>query len=159
MLTGFIRQSDANARWQKLAGVKLFADLGPRERRTVDGLLHERSYLRDEVIFDEGEEGQALYIILTGRVLICRQGEPDSGRIAELGAGEFFGDLALLDDSPRVAQARAAEDCRLAVFFRQDFMNLLETHAVVASKISLSLARHIGQRLRDAVRANRPPLR
>lgn len=161
MLSGFIKPIDAQARWQQLARVGLFAELSLRERRIVDRLLHERSYLGGEVIFDEGEEGQALYIILAGRVLICRQGEPQAGRIAELDAGEFFGDLALLDNSPRVAQARAAEDCRLAVFFRQDFMALLETHAVVASKISLALARHIGQRLRDMVKAERqgPPAR
>ncbi len=155
VLTGFIKQAKVKARWQKLAGVGLFAELGPRERRIVDGLLHERSYLAEEIVFDEGEEGQALYIILSGRVLICRQGEPEKGRIAELGAGDFFGDLALLDDSPRVAQARVLADCQLAVFFRQDFMNLLETHATVASKISLSLARHIGQRLRVAMKSER----
>lgn len=143
------------ARRRKLAGVKLFSDLNVRECRIVDGLLHERDYLKGEVIFDEGEEGQALYIVLSGSVLICRQGAPETGRIAELGDGEFFGDLALLDNAPRVAQARAAENCRLAVFFRRDFMSLLETHAVVASKISLSLARHIGSRLRDTVRGER----
>ena len=57
---------------------------------------------------------------------------------------------ALLDQAPRAAQARATADCVLVVFFRADFMNLLETHPKVASKIALSLARHLGGRLRQA---------
>jgi CRP-like cAMP-binding protein len=60
-----------------------------------------------------------------------------------------FGDMALLDDSPRTAQARAMENCELAVFFRADFLGLMETDAVIGYKISLTLARLVGQRLRD----------
>lgn len=137
-------------RLERLRALSLFVNLTPRELQIVDGLLHERDYLKDEVIFDEGEEGQAIYIVLEGTVLICRQDRPVEGRIAELGTGTFFGDLALLDNAPRVAQARAATACRLAVFFRADFLGLLETHALIASKISLQLARHIGIRLREA---------
>jgi CRP-like cAMP-binding protein len=50
----------------------------------------------------------------------------------------------------RSAQVRAATDTTVAVFFRADFMSLLETHGLIASKISLQLARHIGRRLREA---------
>jgi CRP-like cAMP-binding protein len=84
-------------------------------------------------------------------VLICRQGRPVDGVIAELPNGQFFGELALLDNSPRSAQVRAAEDCTIGVLFREDFLTLLETHATVASKISLQLSRHIGKRLREAI--------
>jgi CRP/FNR family transcriptional regulator, cyclic AMP receptor protein len=140
-------------RLKQLRALSLFSTLSPRELKTVDSLLHERSFLKDEVIFDQGEEGQALYIIESGKVLICRQGQSSDGRIAELGPGRLFGELALLDNSPRVAQARAAENCKLDVLFRDDFLGLLQTHAVIASKISLQLARHIGQRLRETVTA------
>ena len=142
---------NSTPRQDKLRALALFVDLAPSELAIVDGLLHERGYLKDEVIFDAGEEGQAIYIVLAGEVLICRQGEPDSGRLATLGAGTFFGDLALLDESPRTAQALAADNCRLVVFFRADFLGLMETHAVIASKISLQLARNMGRRLRDAM--------
>lgn len=146
-------KDEDSTRSRQLRALSLFSTLSPRELKTVDGLLHERNYLQDEVIFDQGEEGQALYIIESGKVLICRQGVPTGGKIAELGAGRLFGELALLDNAPRAAQARAAENCTLAVLFRADFLGLLETHAVIASKISLQLARHIGQRLRETVTA------
>jgi CRP-like cAMP-binding protein len=148
---GFLRSTDSAPRLQRLKALSLFVDLKSSELKIVDGLLHERYYLEDEVIFDEGDEGEAIYIVLEGKVLICRQGQGEEGKIAELGAGSFFGDLALLDNAPRVAQARASEDCTLAVFFRADFMSLLETHAVIASKISLQLAREIARRLRQVV--------
>jgi CRP-like cAMP-binding protein len=148
----FSKQEDF-PRLEQLRALSLFSTLSPRELKTVDALLHQRNFLKDEVIFDQGEEGQALYIIESGKVLICRQGQPSGGRIAELVPGRLFGELALLDNSPRVAQARAAENCTLAVLFRADFLGLLQTHALIASKISLQLARHIGQRLRETVTA------
>ena len=146
-------KDEDSPRIRQLRALSLFSTLSPRELKTVDGLLHERSFLKDEVIFDQGEEGQALYIIESGKVLICRQGQSADGRIAELSPGRLFGELALLDNSPRAAQARAAENCTLAVLFRADFLGLLETHAMIASKIALQLARHIGQRLRETVNA------
>ena len=135
-------------RMSTLRRLPLFATLSRRELRVVDGLLHERRYLKGEVVFDEGEEGQALYVIIGGRVLICRQAQPETGRLAEIDAGAVFGELALLDNTPRSAQARALEDCSLASFSRGDFESLLDTHIVIASKISLQLARQLGRQLR-----------
>lgn len=152
MLRNPFRVRKNSPRVRQLHALSVFADLSPAELAIVDGLLHEREYLKDEVIFDAGDDGQAIYFVLEGKVIICRQGEPVSGRLATLGPGTFFGDLALLDNSPRTAQARTAETARLAVFFRADFIGLMETHALIASKISLQLARSMGRRLRDAVR-------
>ena len=146
MLSSFKRQSE-HSRIGQIRSLNLFATLTNRELRIIDSLLHDRQYLKDEVVFDEGEEGQALYVVLRGKILICRQGEPVSGRIAEIAAGALFGELALLDGAPRVAQARAAEDCVLAALSRADFTRLLETHAAIASKIALQLARDLGQKL------------
>ena len=156
---------------ERLHTLSLFVNLTRAELQIVDGLLHERNYLEGEVIFDEGEEGHAIYIIASGEVLICRQGEADGGHptppganvpavshprrrqgdtgfVARLGSGTFFGEMALLDNSPRSAQARAATPCQLIVFFRDDFVGLLDTHARIASKISRQLACHLGTRLR-----------
>lgn len=128
----------------------LFAGLKPRELQTLETFLHERSYLPGEVIFDEGEEGQALYLILSGGVLICHPGQ--GGRpIARLVAGNLFGEMALIEDSPRVAQAKAAEPTELAVLFRGDFERLMESHAQIASSIAIQLARLLGRRLRQMV--------
>lgn len=151
MLSNFLRDKFEPPHLALLRGISLFSELTPGELRTLDSLLHQRNYVKDEIVFDEDEEGQAIYFILKGKVLICRQGRPVEGAIAELGEGQFFGELALLDDAPRMAQVRAADSCVLAVLFREDFLGLLHTHTLIASKISLQLARHIGRRLRRAV--------
>ena len=146
-MLGLLRKQPEHPRIAQIRLLNLFATLSSRELRIVDGLLHDRHYLKDEIVFDEGEEGQALYVVLSGRVLICRQGEPVTGRIAEIPAGTLFGELALLDGAPRVAQARAAEDCLLAALSRADFTRLVETHGAIASKIALQLARDLGRKL------------
>ena len=154
-MLGFFRDRKETPRLGTLRQLFLFATLSRSELRVVDGMLHERRYLKGEIIFDEGEEGQTVYVVITGRVLICRQGEPETGKITEL----VFGELALLDDAPRAAQARAMEDCVLASLARGDFESLLDTHAVVASKIALQLARQLGRQLRDRSAAGeRKPL-
>jgi len=153
-VVNLFRPRKTTPRLERLRNLGLFVNLTPAELEIVDGLLHERDYLAGEVIFDEGEEGQAIYIIADGEVLICRQGQSDTGRVAQLGAGTFFGELALLDNAPRSAQARAATGCRLIVFFRDDFVGLLDTHARIASKISRELARHLGARMRDMALAH-----
>ena len=71
-------------RLRELNKMGLFAELSRREVRVVDGFMHERGYLKDEIIFDEGEQGEAFYLVLEGQVLICRQGEVDQP-IATLG--------------------------------------------------------------------------
>lgn len=138
-------------RLKQLRTLLIFETLNERELKTVNNLLHERNYLKNEIIFDAGEDAQALYIILSGKILICHQGEPIAGKIGELEAGRLFGELALLDNSPRSTQVRASDDTTLAIFSREDFLNLLDTHLKIASKISLQLARHIGKRLRETV--------
>lgn len=158
-MLGFFEDRKDAPRLSTLVQLSLFATLSRRELRIVDGLLHERRHLKGEIIFDEGDEGQSLYVVISGRVLICRQGEPDTGRLTVIKAGVVFGELALLDDSARAAQARAEEDCVLAALSRGDFEKLLETHARVASKIALQLARQLGRQLREsATPAERMPL-
>lgn len=149
MIFNPFRHSNSTPHLEKLHTLSLFVSLSPSELAIVDGLLHERHYIKDEVIFDQGEDGKALYIVVDGEVLICRQGEQESERIVKLGTGTFFGELALLDDSPRSAQARAATNCDLIVFFRDDFLSLLDTHSRIGSKIERQFARHLGARLRE----------
>jgi CRP/FNR family transcriptional regulator, cyclic AMP receptor protein len=148
-MLGFLRPTPGGE-LDDLKALLLFEDLSVRELKIVQAMLHEREYLDGEVIFDEGDQGNALYIVRTGRVLICRQSQP-ADPIAELGPGSFFGELALLESVPRTAQARALEACRLAVFFGSDFLSLLDTEAKLSNKILLRFSRLLGRRLRGTV--------
>jgi CRP-like cAMP-binding protein len=139
-----------NERLTLLKNVILFKDLPMRDVAMVDSLMHERRYLADEVIFDEGEEGQGLFIVLSGRVKVLRHGHvPET--LLEFGPGSFFGEVALLEQSVRSAQARAIEDAHIVALFRAEFYSLLETHSAIASRISFQLARVLAARLRQAI--------
>lgn len=133
-----------------LAKISLFNQLSATELGIVDGLLHHRDYQADEIVFDEGEEGQAIYLIEFGQIVLMHPAlVGNDGRIATLGPGSFFGDMALIDNVHRTAQARVTQEARLAVFFREDFLGLMDTHARIASKIALQIAREMGRRLRQ----------
>jgi len=144
------KRGTRDAAAHRLGSNFLLAGLSAGELNIVEGFMHDRRYLAGEVVFDEGEDGQALYIIHSGQVAICHPGQGDHP-IAVLGAGEFFGELALLDDSPRSAQARAMTDAEVAVLFRGDFERLMESHAHISTLIAMQLARYLGQRLRRMV--------
>lgn len=144
---GFLNRRSEHPRLAQIRQIGLFATLRPKELRVIDSLLYERRYLKGEIVFDEGEEGQALYVVLSGRILICRPADPAATIIAEIPAGSLFGELALLGGAPRNAQARAGEDCVLAALSRTEFDRLVETHAAIASKIAMQLARDLGQKL------------
>ena len=146
-MLGILKHKMEHPRIASIRQLQLFATLRPRELRVIDGLLYEREYLPGEVIFDEGEVGQALYVVLAGRVLICKQGQSEIVPLAEIPTGALFGEVALIDGVPRTAQARALEQCTLAALARSDFNRLLDTHAGIASKIALQLARDLGQKL------------
>ena len=147
---GFLKGGAETPRLRALRQLGLFSTLSRRELQIVDGLLHERRFLKGEIIFDQGEEGQALHVVVAGRVRICRQGEPETGNVRAIEAGDVFGEIALLENAPRALQARADEDCLLTSLSRGDLESLIDTHAVIASKILLQLARHLAQQLVEA---------
>jgi CRP/FNR family transcriptional regulator, cyclic AMP receptor protein len=128
--------------------IKLFSTLSRRELKNVAPMLHDRSYAEGEVVFDEGEVGQAIYFVLAGTVSLRRTHADGQRVLARMEKGASFGALALLVDEPRVVQAVAQTNCRLAVFFRSDLHRLMDTRAPAAFKISLEMARHLAQILR-----------
>jgi CRP-like cAMP-binding protein len=148
MVFSLFRKREVSPRLARLRDLSLLATLDNAELRHVDVLLHEREYIANEIIFDEGEEGQALYIVLEGTVVIVRAESGEEVALATLQPGDFFGEMALLDRGPRGARAKALTDCRMAVLFREDLAGLLSTHAVVASKITMQMARHLAQIVR-----------
>jgi CRP/FNR family cyclic AMP-dependent transcriptional regulator len=148
----FSQKRAPNTRLDLLKNVILFKDLPIRDVAMVNHLMHERRYLADEVIFDQGEEGQGLFVVLSGRVKILRHGRTTE-KLLEFGPGSFFGEVALLDQCVRTAQARAVEDVHILALFRAEFYSLVKTHSAIASRISFQLARVLAARLRQAILA------
>ncbi|MDX1438625.1 MAG: cyclic nucleotide-binding domain-containing protein [Rubricoccaceae bacterium] len=128
-----------------LLSIPLFADLSRREIPVLQRLLHRREYVAGESIFTQGEPGLGMYIIAKGKVSI--QSEPTGRELVLLSDGDFFGEIALLNEVIRSATARASTDCLLLTLFQPDLLSLLDRNPRLGVKILLALARLVGMRL------------
>ncbi len=129
-----------------LRKVPIFKDLNNRELNRLERILHRREYRQDEVIFHQGDPGLGMYVIESGSVGIMLV--PAQTAIAELFDGEFFGELSLLDDSPRTASAIAKTPCKMLCLFQPDLFDLIDLDPRLGVKILLGLSRTIGERLK-----------
>jgi len=130
-----------------LKSVPLFSRLGDGSLDAILRLTRRRKFRKDEVIFHEKEVGDSLFIILHGRIKVAIFG--DDGKevtLSTLSEGDFFGELALLDQEPRSATTIAEEDCELLTLQRLDFVSALEKDP----GISASLIQVLADRLRKA---------
>jgi len=154
------RSSPELDRIQFLKTVPFFDQLSNRQLKSVSDIMFERTYDIDESIFEEGQPGAALFLILDGKIAIeiCR--ETGTTPLAVLDAGAFFGEMALLDETPRSATARALERTRTLALYRNDLNGLVHRDAKTACQIYRSLAGMIGDRLRltnELVQVQTPP--
>ena len=136
-----------------LQKIPIFQDLSRREIVKIESILHRRNWSADEAIVKEGDPGVGMYIIVSGEVQISQVGEGGVRlQLATLTSGDFFGEQALLDDSPRTASAYASETCRIIGFFRPDLLELIESNPRLGLKIVMRLSQMISVRLRHTNR-------
>src|SRR3990172_2002649 len=94
-----------------LRNVPLFRKMRKSELNELEKIIHRRKYKTDETVFYDGEPGVGMYVIQEGSIGIDKtEGDGKQKRLAELKKGEFFGELALLDESPRSSTAVAIEE-------------------------------------------------
>jgi len=142
----FKKDNDVNPIIQVLENVPIFEHLTAKELSEVVRLTHERTYKKDEHVFKKLAPAEGMYVILDGGVLIT---DSDSETIfATLESGDFFGELALLDEEPRSASAISTMPSRLIGFFRTDLLTLMKRSPELGNKILLNLSRILGERLR-----------
>lgn len=130
-----------------LHNTPVFGDIPKSGLRAIRRLCHVRTYKQEEHVFRSGEPGVGLYVIMEGSVEIYQDRDDYRHEYAVLYPGEFFGEIALLDDLPRTASARARKYSRLLGFYRPDLLNLLSRNPALAGTVLLNIARLIGQRL------------
>jgi CRP-like cAMP-binding protein len=130
-----------------LRSVPLFSELSDADITSLSRLAARRRYPKDTVVFFENDEGDFFFTIVEGRIKVTILG--DDGReiiLSVLGQGDFFGEMALLDNEPRSATAIAVEDTELLSLHRTDFQNTFGQNPT----ISLALIRILTARLRRA---------
>ena len=119
----------------------LLASLPPGSLTILAGTARRRSYRRGEVIFHQGDPGDALHFLTHGRVKVVLDAETgEEAVIAILGPGDCFGELALIDGEPRSATVMTLEPVQTVSLFRSDFMTFIRDNVQVAERLMVALA-------------------
>src|ERR1700752_2534738 len=126
-----------------LRTVPIFEELTDAAIASLGRLTARRRYPKDTVVFFENEEGDSFFMILEGRIKVTILG--DDGReviLSMLGPGDFFGEMALLDNEPRSATAIAVEETELLSLHRNDFQTVLtDNRSITTALIKILTAR------------------
>lgn len=96
-----------------------------------------------EVLFRGGDVGDTMYVIQSGRVRITKEVSGEVKTLAVLGAGEFFGEMAILNDKPRTATAEVVEDARMLVIDAKTFAQMIASNTEIAIRLIKKLARRL----------------
>ena len=129
--------------------VPLFASFPEEPLRLLATMVTRRSATRSSIIIAAGDPTESLYIVISGRLKVMMSDSDGKEVIlAILGPGEFFGEMGLIDDSPRSASVVAIEPCELLAITRRDFKKCLAENFEMAMAVMRGLVR----RLREADR-------
>ncbi|MCA9581401.1 MAG: cyclic nucleotide-binding domain-containing protein [Myxococcales bacterium] len=135
---------------EALGKIHLFNGIAPEGLANIASIAREETYRTGEFIFREGTTGGELYFILEGKVRISRDvsgmGEE---ALAILSPGDAFGEMSIVDNSPRSADARVHESCRLLVVEKDALEDLMFLHKELAYEMLWNFVRILSTRLRE----------
>jgi len=139
------RQTDEESVYSLLRDIPLFDELSSGELSSIESILHRREYDPGEVLFHQGNPGVGMYIIREGTIEIVY--EPTGDTLVKLADGDFFGELALLNETPRSATAVAQTESVLYGLFRPDLLGLVERDPSLGVQLLLRMSQVISERL------------
>lgn len=140
----------------RLKGIQIFEGLSVNELAAVASVTEEAVYPPGETVIKEGEAGDTMYLVVKGEVLVIKgQGREEGGREIELdriGAGGYFGEMALFEDVVRSATIRTAEESQLLVLHKREFTEIVREYPQIALHICKELSgriRHLHEKVKS----------
>lgn len=130
-----------------LSDMPLFKLLTPAEMQLAAEIMKEQRFRRGENVFNENQDGNAMYLINSGTVKVTKICQGKDLEIITLYAGDFFGEIALFDRVPRTGTAHVLEDAVLIVISRDDFAGLISRKPYVGIKILYRIIQDMAKRL------------
>ncbi len=131
---------------ESLRAIPIFRDATEQDLESLALHLIERRFPKNAIIVDEGLAGDYMYVIRSGRVKVTKASGDGREKIMNLlSAGDFFGEMSLLDDEPRSASVTTLEPTLLLALSRRDFMELLNN----SSALAVCVIQELTRRLRD----------
>ena len=118
-----------------IAHIPLFEHCGEEGIRLIAGMLESESFAEGDKIVRQGESGESMYVIARGTVQVLREDGAESRLLAILTSGGFFGEIALLAESPRTATVRAATPCTMLRLRRKNLDQLMNTYSEIRDDV------------------------
>ena len=154
-ILGFIKDEEISRKLDFLQQNKLFDKIPRKKMVYVLESLQERDYVKGEKVFSEGEIGRALFLVASGRIDLYKKMSDGSNRkVASVNPGEFFGEMALLEERPRTTAAIVGEDAHMFLLFKIKLDSLLYSKPDIGVVISTRLAKILSARLRETMASN-----
>lgn len=133
-----------------LKGLEIFSDVDDHAIRNLSVLFEERIYSQEEIIIEEGAEGNSMMVITSGQVRVSQtQGPEMEEALIILKEGDVFGEMALIEDLPRSATIIAHTNAIIFEISRKHFINYIQKDCENGLRIVLKLARILSSRLRE----------
>lgn len=134
--------------------VSIFHGLSARQLGRLMQSMQRRDYRAGEILFEEGHTGRAVFIIRSGRVELSRRSTDGPQGLGVLGAGQIFGEMALLEKRPRTATATVVEDGAIYLLYTATLESLFRRHPETGLKLMRNIAVMLSALLR---RSNERP--
>ena len=131
-----------------LDGLELFKDFSFQELRTIATYLNFRNIQQDELVFNEGDAGTYMLILVEGKLAVFKGGESGSHLLSYEGRGRVVGEMALIDQERRSASCKAETECEFMTLAIDDLDRMAHEHAGLAYRFMFALARLLSRRLR-----------
>jgi CRP/FNR family cyclic AMP-dependent transcriptional regulator len=132
-----------------LKKVRMFQELSDEELAKFQDISEEKPFKGGEIIIEENTEGQALYIIKRGTVVVSKVDGALESELVKLFAGEHFGEMSLVEDARTSARVSAYNDVECLVIKRTNFLDLLEGDIPLAAKVYKAFTQTLCDRLRQ----------
>jgi len=126
---------------ERLAQIPLFKDLSKKDLRRISSLATRLEEPAGKVLIKEGQQGYEFIIVLEGEVEVRQHGEV----IAKRGAGDYFGEIALLDNRPRTATIVATTPVVIEVIERREFLGLVAEVPEIGQAVMATMAQRLAE--------------
>lgn len=135
-----------------LRKIPLFADLQDEELQSIASHATNKAYPKNSIIINEGDDTNSMYVIEKGKVKVFLCNEDGKEVILKiLGVGDYFGELAILDEAPRSASIMTMEAAKFSVVSKAEFDQTLDAHPSIARTLVVELTRTV-RRLTENIR-------
>lgn len=128
--------------------IRLLSDMTDKEAETFIGLIEKVKVRSFSSIIKQGDAGDAMFLILEGEAHVIVRAEEREDTIATLSVGDFFGEMSLLDSSPRSATVTATKDCTLLQLSKQNLEKIVADHPELAARFLMAMTQFLGGRIR-----------